>query len=190
VIFGWPGYRARDLVRLGLHSARRGVGEESDDALGWLGGARVSYGGTRMLVPHPRDPGVLLSTVEALDALPAGVTAVVSLCRLGGEQVPATGIPAENHVGVWLIDDAVPHNPHLEYVLDDAARAVAQLGDAGETVLLHCVRAASRTPVVAARYSVVRGGAGPDEALAEVVRALPSADVHEALAAGLRRLGS
>jgi ADP-ribosylglycohydrolase len=190
VIYGWPGYRARDLVRLGLHTARRGAGQEPDDELGWPGGVRVSYGGTRLLVPHPRDSGVLLSTVESLDPLPAGVTAVVSLCRLGAEQVPAIGLPPENHVEVWLIDDSADHNPHLEYVLDDAARAVARLRDAGETVLLHCVRAASRTPVVAARYSVIRGGVGPDDALDEVVRALPAADVHPALAAGLRRLGS
>jgi ADP-ribosyl-[dinitrogen reductase] hydrolase len=189
-IFGWPGYRARDLVRLGLHTARRGLGEEPDDAQGWPGGDRISYSGTRVLVPHPRDPGVLLSTVEALDPPPAGVTAVVSLCRLGVEQVPVTGIVADNHVEVWLIDDSAQHNPNLEYVLDDAARAVAQLRDAGETVLLHCVRAASRTPVVAARYSVVRGGVEPGEALAEVVRALPYTDVHDALATGLERLGS
>jgi hypothetical protein len=188
-IYGWPGYRARDLVRLAIHTAHRGAGLPPDDAQGWPGCGRVSSTGSSLVVPHPRDPHVLLSTVDAVGDVPNGVTAVVSLCRLGAEQVPATGIAPENHVEVWLIDDAAPHNPHLEYVIDDAARTVAELRDAGETVLLHCVWAASRTPVVAARYSVLRGAVGPDEALAEVARALPAADVRPALADGLRRLG-
>jgi predicted protein tyrosine phosphatase len=139
--------------------------------------------------PHPRDNGVLLSTVDALDAMPDGVTAVVSLCRLGADQVPADGIAPENHLEVWLIDDSAEHNRNLEYVLDDAARAIAELRARGETVLLHCVHAASRTPVVAARYSVVRDGIDPDEALAEVVSVLPAAGVNPVLRDGLRRLG-
>ena len=190
-IFGWPGYRARDLVRLGIQSARRGAGQDPDDALGWPGTARMGYdrpaGAT--VVRHPRDPGVLLSTVDALDDRPDGVTAVVSLCRLGTAQVPAAGIAPANHLEVWLIDDAAPHNHNLEYVLDDAARAIAQLRDRGETVLLHCVHAASRTPVVAAAYSMVRGGVDPAEALAEVVRVLPAPNVNPALETGLHRLG-
>jgi ADP-ribosylglycohydrolase/predicted protein tyrosine phosphatase len=189
-IFGWPGYRARDLVRLGIHSARRGAGNEPDDAMDWPGTGRMEYPPDgQPVTAHPRDPGVLLSTVEALDAMPEGVTAVVSLCRLGAGQVPADGIAPENHLEVWLIDDSAEHNHNLEYVLDDAARAVAQLRDRGETVLLHCVHAASRTPVVAARYSVVRDGIDPDEALAEVVRVLPAPNVNGALVRGLRRLG-
>jgi predicted protein tyrosine phosphatase len=168
--------------------------------MGWPGIARMAYprdGGQVVrhprdggqIVRHPRDPGLLLSTVESIDELPPGVTAVVSLCRLGADQVPAAGIAPENHLEVWLIDDSAPHNANLEYVLDDAARAVAELRDRGETVLLHCVHAASRTPVVAARYSVLRGGQDPDAALAEVVAVLPAPSVNPALAAGLRRLG-
>src|SRR5262245_15702686 len=126
-IFGWPGYRARDLVRLGIHTARRGAGTDPDDALGWPGARRMEYPGDgRPVTAHPRDPGVLLSTVDALDDLPSGGTAVVTLCRLGTGQVPAAGIAPENHLEVWLIDDAAPHNNNLEFVLDDAARAVAR----------------------------------------------------------------
>jgi ADP-ribosylglycohydrolase len=189
-IYGWPGYRARDLVRLGIHTARRGAGKDRDDAMGWPGTDRMAYQGDGgSTSAHPRDDGVLLSTVEALDALPEGVTAVVSLCRLGAGQVPADGIAPENHLEVWLIDDSAEHNRNLEYVLDDAARAVAQLRAQGETVLLHCVHAASRTPVVAARYSVVRDGIDPDEALAELVSVLPAPNVNPVLRTGLRRLG-
>jgi ADP-ribosylglycohydrolase/predicted protein tyrosine phosphatase len=190
VIFGWPGYRARDLVRLGIHTARRGAGQQSDDPMGWPGTGRMAYEGHGGPISvHPRDKGVLLSTVDALDAVPDGVTAVVSLCRLGTDQVPAEGIAPENHLEVWLIDDSAEHNRNLEYVLDDAARAIKQLRDRGETVLLHCVHAASRTPVVAARYSVVRDGIDPDEALAEVVGVLPAPNVNPVLRNGLRRLG-
>jgi ADP-ribosyl-[dinitrogen reductase] hydrolase len=48
-------------------------------------------------------------------------------------------------------------NPNLEFVLDDAARTTAALRAEGKTVLLHCVEGRSRTPSVAARYSVLLG---------------------------------
>jgi ADP-ribosyl-[dinitrogen reductase] hydrolase len=71
---------------------------------------------------------VWLGGVDALDKLPDGVDAVVSLCRLGDVQVPATGVAAGDHVEVWLIDDTDPAtNPHLDFVLTDAAAALEAL---------------------------------------------------------------
>jgi len=57
-----------------------------------------------------------------------------------------------------------------------AADAVAELRTQGKTVFLQCVQAQSRTPSVAAIYSVRhRGVESMDVALAEVCAALPSA---------------
>ena len=49
------------------------------------------YGGAGVLAQHPHDDRVWLGGVQALRDLPDGVDAVVSLCRLGADQVPAAG---------------------------------------------------------------------------------------------------
>jgi ADP-ribosyl-[dinitrogen reductase] hydrolase len=88
-LHGWPGLRARDLVRLAVLAARRG----RPDRAGWPSGATVAYSAaSAAVVPHPDDPGVLLAGVGALR--PGVADAVVSLCRLGTAQVPATATPA------------------------------------------------------------------------------------------------
>ena len=90
-VHGWPGLRARDLIRLGLLTARRGHG----DSAGWPATAVFDYsdyGGGSALVVHPHDPGVLIGGVDAMRDLPDGVDAVVSLCRLGADEVPAAGV--------------------------------------------------------------------------------------------------
>jgi ADP-ribosyl-[dinitrogen reductase] hydrolase len=89
-----------------------------------------------------------------------------------------------------LSTSAPVENPHLSFDIDEAARAVAALRAQGRTVLLHCVDAKSRTPIVAARYSVLRYGADPAGALVEVVRALPETDINEELRVHYLRLGS
>ena len=61
-----------------------------------------------VLVQHPDDPQVWLSGVGALERLPDGVDAVVSLCRLGAAEVPAAGVAPADHVEVWLVDSADP----------------------------------------------------------------------------------
>jgi ADP-ribosyl-[dinitrogen reductase] hydrolase len=98
-LHGWPGLRARDLVRLAVLAVRGG----RPDRAGWPSGAAVAYRRTsEALVPHPDDPGVLLGGVGALR--PGVTDAVVSLCRLGTAQVPATADPRD-HVEFWLVDD-------------------------------------------------------------------------------------
>ena len=61
------------------------------------------------------------------------------------------------HLEFWLIDHGPEGNPNLEFILDDSARTIAALRAEGKTVLLHCVEGMSRTPSVAARYSVLLG---------------------------------
>ena len=187
-LHGWPGLRARDLVSLGVMTARGG---ESGSA-GWPLGAWVDYStyqGRGALARHPADEGVWLGGVDALGSLPDRVDAVVSLCRLGAAQVPAPGVAAGDHVEVWLIDEPGPSkNPNLDFVLADAAAAVAALRAEGKTVLLHCVQAQSRTPAVAALYGARLTGRTPTEALADIAHVLPDVNPNRGLRAALERL--
>lgn len=149
-VHGWPGLRGRDLVRLALATAARG--ETPPDS--HLSGISRPLG-----VPHPDDPGVILGTeADLARTRELGVTAVVSLCRVGASEVRAAGVEPGKHAEVWLIDKEEPDaNAHLPWTLTDAARTVATLRDAGERVLLHCVHAHHRTPSVAMAYSRLRG---------------------------------
>ncbi len=175
VLHGWPGFRGRDLVSLGVLSARGGV----PDGAAWPSGSVVDYsswGDRGVLARHPEDDHVWLGGVAALDDLPDGVDAVVSLCRLGSDQVPAATVRAEDHVEIWLVDDADPaKNPNLGFALHDAVDAVAALRAKRRTVLLHCVQAQSRTPTVAALYGARITGRPAGESLDAVLQVLPLA---------------
>jgi ADP-ribosyl-[dinitrogen reductase] hydrolase len=188
-LHGWPGKQARDLVSLGVMTARGG----KPDSAGWPLGARMDYStykDSNVLAQHPHDDHVWLGGVDTLTHLPDGVNAVVSLCRLGRTEVPAPGVAASDHIEVWLIDDTDPaKNPNLDFVLTDAAAAVAALRDEGRTVLLHCVQAQSRTPAVAALYGARLTDRTPTEALANITAVLPHAHPNAALQAALERLG-
>jgi ADP-ribosyl-[dinitrogen reductase] hydrolase len=166
-------------------------GGESDPA-GWPLGARMDYSaykGSNALAQPPHDDHVWLGGVDALDHLPDGVDAVVSLCRLGAAQVRAPGVGAGDHVEVWLIDDPRrDKNPNLDFVLTDAAEAIKVLRAEGRTVLLHCVQAQSRTPAVAALYGARLTGHTPTEALADISAVLPRAHPNRGLRAALKRL--
>ena len=189
LLHGWPGVRAHDLVRLAVLSAQGGL----PDRAGWPSASAVDYSrwpGWTTLARHPHDPQVWLGGVGALDRLPDGVDAVVSLCRLGADEVPAAGVRPEDHVEVWLVDDIHPDkNPNLAFTLQDAASAVAALRAEGRTVLLHCVQARSRTPTVAALYGALVTGRTPVACLADVKRALPDAVPNPTLLAEVERLG-
>ncbi len=187
-VHGWPGYRARDLIRLGLLTARTG----HPDRAGWPSVPvfdYTSYGESAVLARHPHDDRVWLGGVGALRALPDGVDAVVSLCRLGAHEAPAPGVAASDHVEVWLIDrDDRDANPHLDHVLTQAADTVAALRAEGRIVLLHCVAAQSRTPTVAALYAARHRGIPPTAALADVIAVLPDAHPNQAFRTALDRL--
>lgn len=171
-VHGWPGLRARDLVRLSILTAMRGA----DDPHGWPSVERMQYGERhRPAVVHPLDDGVWLGTENTTDH---DATAVVSLFRRGRLDVPVDGIAPENHVEVRLIDSDDPRaNPHLDFVLADTAALIAELREEGHRVLVHCVAAQQRTPSVAAAYAV-HLGATPEEARAMVAGALPHSRRH------------
>jgi ADP-ribosylglycohydrolase len=129
-VHGWPfasgrGSRARYLTDLAAlivdGGAKRGKWPNVPvmDNTGWPG--------TDTLVRHPHDSGVWLSGADALRKPPAGVDAAVSMCRIGRKERPAR-ITSGDHVEVWLLDEPDPaDNPNLDFVLVDAADAVAAL---------------------------------------------------------------
>lgn len=184
IVHGWPGKRAEDLVHLAHLAATKGPG-----IYGWPLAERIDYADwnpTPVAVRHPYDDRVVLGNAAALNNLDdLGVTAVVSLCLLGTQDVPAD----VEHVSFRLIDKSDERsNAHLDYVVDDAARTVKALRDEGHTVLLHCVAAQSRTPTVAIRYAHLLG-VPADEAFDKVCNTLPSAHPNPAFRAALARLG-
>jgi len=179
-LHGWPGLRGRDLIRLALLTARGG----QDDPQGWPSCERLaSYSGaSASTVPHPDDQGVLLGAVGALHS---GVAdAVVSLCRLGSSQVPLAGVPPEDHTEAWIVDMENANND-LPLAIRDAAEAVRQLRSEDKTVLLHCVQAETRTPVVAAAYGALTTGTSRRAALARVLNVLPSAHPRSSIVTAL-----
>ena len=126
-------------------------------------------------VPHPHDPDVLMGTfADLFRTRELGVDAVVSLCRLGVDDAKVDGVAPCDHVEVWLVDLEDPAaNQHLDFVLDDAAAAVAMFRSEGRRVLLHCVAAHHRTPSVALRYAELLG-VDTAEAAAAIQSALGS----------------
>ena len=184
IVHGWPDRRAQELVELAALTVNGGRPDRS----GWPGVARIDYSsdpGSDTWVRHPHDEGVWIGGIGALDALPEGVDAVVTLCRYGAQQVPADLA----HVAFRLIDTDAADNPNLDFVIDDAARTVRQLREEGRTVLLHCVAGRSRTPTVAARYGVLLGRPLA-EALDAVVEALPYAAPNPSFRRALARLSA
>lgn len=182
-LHGWPGLRARGLVSLAVLTVNGG----RPDSAGWPIGETVpsNAGASTVTYPHPDDDGVLLGAVGALR--PGVADAVVSLCRLGANEVPLLDVPPEDHIEVWIVDKDDSNND-IPGAFRDAADAVRTLRAEGKTVLLHCVHAQSRTPLVAAVYGALLKGTPLPEALDRVVAALPSAMPRPSLLAELRSM--
>lgn len=148
-LHGWPHNTAKDLVRLAYLTTSRG----ENGPRGWpdLGpGEHPNYREcmTEKQTRHPHDPGLILGGYETIHS---DVDVVISLCRSGDAD------NAHEHIEFWLVDDGPKNNTNLGFVIEDAARTILQLRQEGKTVALHCVQGASRTPSVAARYSVLLG---------------------------------
>ena len=125
MLHGWPGHGTRDLVALATRILKADKPFIYD---------------TDPMTPvqHPHDDGVWLGDVATLRAFPPGVDAVVSLCRVHDDDLPA-GV---EQIDVRLIDDVRPDtNLNLDFVLTDTVRLIEQLRNEGRTVLVHCVAA-------------------------------------------------
>ncbi|MCR2784157.1 ADP-ribosylglycohydrolase family protein [Microbacterium sp. zg-B96] len=164
-LHGWPGVDANDLTRLACLAARHG----QPDSEGWpSAGLMPVYTRSDYLFRHPHDAGVWVGSLAALARLPREVDAVVSLCRVGTEQVPH-GVES---VQVWLVDQ--PHrNDNLDAVLTDAADVIADLRAAGHTVFVHCAEGRSRTSAVAALYGARHHDVPLTQAWQDVQATLP-----------------
>ncbi|GAA6527086.1 ADP-ribosylglycohydrolase family protein [Intrasporangium sp. DVR] len=155
MVHGWPGYRAHDLVEIAVSTWSGGRAPGTWPSVATMADPTVAPLG----LPHPIDPDIVLGTVSDLARTrELGVQAVVSLCPLGLEDIPAAGIPPRDHLEAWLNeDDSEESNPHLDFVLDDVSSALRQFRAEGKRVLVHCRDATRRTPAVALRYAVDLG---------------------------------
>ena len=138
------------------------------------------------LVQLPSDDGVWLGSLDALPRLATeapGVSAVVSLCRVGTEQIPA-GLTS---VQVRLIDQP-GKNPHLDTVLAGTVDTIAQLRAEGRGVFVHCLEARSRTAAIAALYLMTHHGVPEEDAWHQVAGVLPNYEPKEFLREGVRRV--
>jgi len=164
-LHGWPGLRYPDLLELS---------QAPDSGL-----SAPNYAYLRALsslTQHPRDEKVIMGGVNGAPSLPSEVDAAVSLCRVSPNHSPAGLTDPRNHLQAWLIDDPDPAlNPHLFFVLDQAASMVKQLRGEGHTVFLHCAAGQSRTPTVGAVYGALKSGDAPSAELANLTALMPDA---------------
>jgi ADP-ribosylglycohydrolase len=152
----WERPRAPDLIRLGLMIAGGGRGMPTGrPGCDWAGDNRPG-----LVMAHHDDAGVLLSDGPVLDT-----DAVVSLC---GVDHRYSGVEADKQVRAWLVDPPAGH-PNGAFVVDQAARMVAQWRADGVRVLLHG-RPALALAAVAARYSMLAVGAAADSAVRATLR--------------------
>lgn len=163
-----PALTAADLERLARLAARSG----RPDTHGWPGIPSMLPHYDRRWRDDPRRVtlgGVQFGNVHALaDALADGVDTVISLCRMGTDDVPAA---VEHHV-LGLLDTTAADNPNLVFLLDDLVHGVGELVDEGRHVFVHCVQARNRTPTVAAAWLGHRESQPATEALDRAAAAL------------------
>lgn len=171
LLHGWPGLRSRDLVALTnrIVEVDRDFPRPQEPAIAER---------------HPYDEDVWLGNAAALCAPPEGVDAVVSLCRVHDDDLPA-GV---EQIDVRLIDrEGFEANANLDFVLTDTVELIDRLRREGRKVLVHCHGAYSRTPTIGALYGAYVGHAGADEALADVLAVLPGANPNRGFRAALKR---
>jgi hypothetical protein len=122
------------------------------------------------------DDGVWVGNLPGVPvALDGGCDAVVSLCRIGTDDVPDGVEVAEFR----LIDDRSPAaNPNAAFVLADAADTVELLVSEGRTVFLHCHGGRSRSASVAAVLIGRRHDLSSTAAYQRVGSVLPEATDH------------
>ena len=166
-IYGEPPLLASDLERM----ARLAFSGGHSDSHGWPS--------VRSMLPHyerqwPAESlrvdfdGVGFGNVHALSgAIAAGADMVISLCRMGADEVPSH---VEHHT-LGFLDTTAEENPNLEFILRDTADGLRQLIAEGRRVFVHCVQAENRTPTLAAAW-LIHTGSTPGKALDQVSAAL------------------
>lgn len=106
--------------------------------------------------------GVTFGDVTTLArAIDGGADVVVSLCRMGTQDVPDH---AEHHV-IGIHDTEAADNPNLVWALTDLVDTIADVVADDRHVFVHCVAAENRTPTVAATWLRRHHGHSAEEAL-------------------------
>jgi ADP-ribosylglycohydrolase len=147
-VHGEPSLTAADLDALARLAVRGG----HPDPHGWPGVAHLDYGA--MPARGVELDGAWFGNAGGIgQAVENGATVVVSLCRMGTDDVP-DGV--EHHT-VGLIDTTASDNPNAAFVLLDTACTIGDLAAAGERVFTHCARAEHRAPSLAAAHLISRG---------------------------------
>lgn len=169
-IHGYGGNRAHDLIALAALTANEG----RPDHRGWPTAPHITdpayLRGLDFAAAHPHDDGVVLGTYNTTEH---GCDAIVSLCRLGSAEIPASGVAATDHLELRLIDSENPaDNPHLDFVFAEIAAAIATLRSEDHRVFVHCVAAEQRAPTAGIAYSRLLG-IDVDAARAGIGEALP-----------------
>ena len=170
-LHGWPDLRIRGLV--GLSQLIVGGGKPGQAGYPTAESMKAYYQHhdhpAGIAVPLPDDPGLLIGDVKGLEGAGGDADVVVSLCRMGTNEV-RSGV---EHIEIWLMDSSDPaDNPNLGFVFADTADLIARRRADGKTVFLHCVRAERRTPAMVAAYLVPNIGVGAAEAVDKVRHAL------------------
>lgn len=169
-LHGRPGLRARDLIRLGVLTARDGVPTPK----GWPSQPHIAPA-QWVSPPAARLERLPQLWMGGIGSAGHSADAVVTLCVLGADDVPAKGVAPENHVELWLVSSVDPaDNPNHDFALDQAVTAIQTLLDEGHEVLVHCTRAVHRTPQVVWKL-LARHGVQYDAAKREVQRTLVAA---------------
>jgi ADP-ribosyl-[dinitrogen reductase] hydrolase len=139
---------------------------------GWPGAPHMVPGYLETYTQGPataRLGGVDFGAISGLaPAIEAGADTVISLCRMGTQDVAET---VEHHV-IGLIDGSTAENPNLAFIFMDTADLIAARLAEGRRVFVHCVQAENRTPAMAAAYLVRHAGLEPDLAIETATRAL------------------
>lgn len=184
LLHGWPGYRARDLVRLAILATRG----RKPDSSGWpvaddlTSYYRQTWPAAPLVQALEEDHGVLLANVYGAGKAKSDVA--VSLCRMGRTQ-----LSAPSWAEIRLLDfDGAEDNPNLDFIFADLARAMVRWRDDGKTVSVNCVQAERRTPAVAAAYLAEMLHISGEEALQRVRAQLPGMRPNAAFTGALRRL--
>jgi hypothetical protein len=178
-VYGEPTLRVADLERL----ARLAFGGGQTDRAGWPSVTTMLPYYAREWPASPRVVdigGVALGNVAALSAaLDAGTDTVISLCRMGTQDVPTQ---VEHHV-LGLLDTNAEENPNVALLLGDTADGLHTMVAEGRRVFVHCVQAENRTPALAAAWLHRHDGLTAAAALEVAARELnrPKAFLAEAV---------
>lgn len=187
ILNGWePGggtQRVRDLVRLAHQAAAGPQGKDKWPVCSSMFEHPDYLEGRHLLEPLRDDERLWVGNINALKARNLDVDVVVSLCRVGCDDVPE-GLEG---VEVFMVDQEAA-NANLEWTLLDIASTLARWTEKGERVLIHCVGGRSRTPTVAAAYLAhSKGMSGPD-ALRRVREQLPEHWRNRSFEAALQKV--